>query len=224
MPQSHKQLSLLLNPIRRRIYETVCECPGIHFFRLASKMTTSQGTLDWHLRRLEEEELLRSTKYGGKRIFYPQKLTNVECARAFAALRSKTAQQIFHHVIDHPGINQQKIADAVGVHHDTVRYHLTRFETIELVERFRDGREVRVFLGKLGEQFVNGNFKKNTKHFVSFLMEKLREGCLTPVNVSRNEDQVRLQVNCPDNKKFELTINFKGWGVHSSKEKHAVTA
>lgn len=224
MQQSQKRLSLLLNPIRRRIYEMVCEFPGIHFFRLASMMTTSQGTLDWHLRRLEEEELLRSAKYGGKRIFYPRKLTNVECARAFAALRSNTAQQIFSQVTYKSGINQQKIADAVGVHHDTVRYHLTRFETIELVERYRDGREVRVFLGKLGEQFINGNFKKDTKHFVTFLMEKLKEGCLTPVDISKNEDQVRLQVNCPDDEKFELTINFTGWSFLRSEKKHAATA
>lgn len=224
MPQSQKRLSLLLNPIRRRIYEMVCEFPGIHFYRLASKLTTSQGTLDWHLRRLEEEELLRSAKYGGKRIFYPRKLTNVENARGFAALRSKTAQQIFRQVIENLGNNQQKIADAVGVHHDTVRYHLTRFEKIGLVERFRDGREVRVFLGELGEQFSNGNLRKNTAHFVTYLKEKLKEGCLTPVTISNNEDQVRLRVNCPDDKKFELTINFTGWEFLHSKGKNAATA
>lgn len=224
MQQSQKRLSLLLNPIRRRIYEMVCEFPGIHFYRLASMMTTSQGTLDWHLRRLEEEELLRSAKYGGKRIFYPRKLTNVENARAFAALRSKTAQQIFRQVICKSGNNQQKIADAVGVHHDTVRYHLIRFEKTGLVDRYRDGREVRVFLGKVGEQFVNGNLKRNTEHFVTYLKEKLKEGCLTPITVSHSKEQVRLRVNCPDNKKFEITINFTGWEFLHSKEKHAATA
>ncbi|NIO21936.1 MAG: hypothetical protein GTN76_14700 [Candidatus Aenigmarchaeota archaeon] len=81
-----------------------------------------------------------------------------------------------------------------------------------------------MFLGKLGEQFINGNFKKDTKHFVMFLMEKLKEGCLTPVDISKNEDQVHLQVNCPDDKNFELIINFKGWTVLHSEKKHAATA
>jgi len=147
MPKSQKRLSLLLNPIRRRIYEKVCESPGIHFFRLTSKLTISQGTLDWHLRKLEQEGFLSSMKFGGKRIFYPRMLSNVESARAFAALRLKTAQHIFRQVTNNPGISQQKIANAVGVHHETVRYHLTRFEEIGLVERYRDGREVRGFLG-----------------------------------------------------------------------------
>jgi predicted transcriptional regulator len=62
MPKAKKRMSLLLNPIRRRIYEVVCESPGIHFYKIASELATSQGTLDWHLRQLEKDELLNSTK------------------------------------------------------------------------------------------------------------------------------------------------------------------
>ena len=224
MSKNQKRLSLLLHPIRRRIYEMVCESPGIHFYKLASELVTSQGTLEWHLRQLEKGGLLISTKFGGKRIYYSRMLSTVENARAFAALRSQTAQQIFRQVINNPGINQQKIADAVGVHHDTVRYHLIRFEKVELVERYRDGREVRMVLGKLGERFVNGSFKNSTKHFVAFLVQKLNEGCLKPITVSHDKDHVSLQVNCPDEETFELTINFTGLAFNCAKEKKAASA
>ncbi|MFQ6126090.1 MAG: winged helix-turn-helix transcriptional regulator [Candidatus Heimdallarchaeota archaeon] len=219
MPRFQKRLSLLLNPIRRRIYEVVCESPGIHCYRIASELATSQGTLDWHLRKLEKEGLINSTKFGGKRIYYPRKLSSVESARALAALRSKTAQAIFRLVINTPGMNQQEIANMVGVHHDTVRYHLTQFEKVGLVERFRDGREVRVFLGKLGEQLINGSLELVTDHFVAFLVQKLKEGCLTPIITSQDKDHVSLQVNCPDGDNFEITINLTSWDFLLSDEK-----
>ena len=219
MPKPRKRLSLLLHPLRRRIYEVVCESPGIHFFQLASELTTAQGTLTWHLRQLENDGLLRSTKFGGKRIFYPRLLSRVESAKAFAALRSKTAQEIFRLVINTPGMNQQELAEAVGIHHDTVRYHLTRFEKVGLVERYRDGREVRVFLGDLGERLVQGSLELVTEQFVTFLLQKLKEGCLAPMVVSHAKDHVRLRVNCPDGEHFELTINLTGWAFHLAEEK-----
>ncbi|MFX0197353.1 MAG: winged helix-turn-helix transcriptional regulator [Candidatus Hodarchaeota archaeon] len=219
MPKTRKRLSLLLNPIRRRIYEVVCESPGIHFYRIASELATSQGTLDWHLRQLEKDGLLNSTKFWGKRIYFPRMLSNVESARALAALRSKTAQEIFRLVINTPGKNQQEIANVVGVHHDTVRYHLTRFEGVGLVERYRDGREVRVFLGKLGDRLVSGSLELVSEHFVTFLVQKLKEGCLTPIVTSQDKDHVSLRVNCPDGENFEITITLAGWDFLLSDEK-----
>jgi len=219
MPRFQKRLSLLLNPIRRRIYEVVCESPGIYCYRIASELATSHGTLDWHLRKLEKEGLISSTKFGGKRIYYPRKLSSAESAKAFAALRSKTAQEIFRMVINSPGMNQQEIADVVEVHHDTVRYHLSRFESVGLVERFRDGREVRAFLGELGEQLINGSLELVTEHFVVFLVQKLEEGCLTPIVTSQDKDHVSLQVNCPGGDYFEITINLTGWDFLLSDEK-----
>lgn len=219
MPKAKKRMSLLLNPIRRRIYEVVCESPGIHFYKIASELATSQGTLDWHLRQLEKDELLSSTKFGGKRIFYPRMLSSEESAKAFAALRSKTAQEIFSNIINHPGMNQQELANAVEVHHDTVRYHLTKFEDVGLVDRYRDGREVRVFLGELGELLVNGSLEIVSEHFVAFLLKKLKEGCLTPMVVSQDTEHVSLRVDCPDGENFEIRISLTGWDFHLTDEK-----
>ena len=218
MPRAKKRLSLLLNPIRRRIYEIVCESPGIHFYKIVSELATSQGTLDWHVRQLEKDGLLNSSKFGGKRIFYPRMLSSLESAKAFAALRSDTAKEIFRNVINTPGMNQQELANAVGVHHDTVRYHLTRFEKVGLVDRFRDGREVRVFIGELGQLLVDGSLEVVSEHFVSFLLKKLEEGCLTPIILSQDTDHVSLRVNCPDGENFEIKINLDSWNFHQPDE------
>ena len=208
MARRHKRLSLLWNPTRRRIYELVCESPGIHYNRLTSELKISQGTLSWHLQQLKNEDLISTTKFGGKRIVYPRILSCVKSAQAFAALGCETAQQIFMQVRHKPGINQQKIADAVGVGHETVRYHLNRFEQIGLVERYRDGRDVRGFLGELGESLASGQLKSSKEQFVPFLVQKLEEGCLTPITVSQHENHVSLCVSGPGDAQFEIIIDF----------------
>ena len=224
MPKTRNNFSLLLNPIGRRIYEVVCESPGIHFYQIASELTltselpTVQEPLDWYLRQLEKEGLLRSMKFGGKQIFYTRMLHSHESAKAFAALRSQTAQEIFCRVLNTPGRNQQELANAVGVHHDTVRYHVNRFAKVGLVERIRDGREVLVFLGKLGEQLVTGSLEVVTEQFITFLLKKLKEGCLSPIVISQDKDHVSLRISCQDGEQFELTINLTGWDFQRLEE------
>jgi len=196
----------------------VCESPGIHFFRLVSEVNTSQGTLTWHLRQLEKAKLLISAKYGGKRIFYPYLLSTIENAKAFAALRCETAQQVFREINKNPGINQRQISVALGVHYETVRYHLNRFEKVGLIVRYRDGREMRGFLGELGERIVEGNHnhQNGAEKFVNYLLRKLEEGCLTPIEVFHSDKEVSFRVKGPGDEQFDLTIKLNGWSFLSN--------
>ena len=61
-----KRLTLLLHPLRREIYRLVCETPGVYFFELSSTLTAPHGTINWHLRKLEEASLIKSNH-----LFFP---------------------------------------------------------------------------------------------------------------------------------------------------------
>ena len=89
-----RDISLLLHPLRRKIYSILAENPGSYFFDLAKYLELPQGTLNWHLKRLEEDHLIKSLKYAGKRIYYPAGLRSAEAERIFAVLRPKTAKKI----------------------------------------------------------------------------------------------------------------------------------
>ncbi|MHA1206209.1 MAG: winged helix-turn-helix transcriptional regulator [Candidatus Hodarchaeales archaeon] len=208
-----ESLSLLLHPVRRKIYSILAENPGSYFYDLAKFLELPQGTLNWHLKRLEEDSLIKSIKYAGKRIYYPAGLRSAEAERIYTVLRPATASKIFTFVLNHPGAFQSQIAQGIKppVHHDTVRYHLTRLENVGLIETKRSGRTVQIFPGQVAEHLQDGSLTAISDSYVQFLLEKLREGCLHPEVVLQSRKQLVLRVECPDGEDMILNFKMSDW-------------
>ncbi len=206
-------LSLLLHPVRRKIYSILAENPGSYFFNIAKFLELPQGTLNWHLKRLEEDNLIKSIKYAGKRIYYPAGLRSAEAERIFTVLRPPTASKIFTYVLNHPGSFQSQIAQGIipPVHHDTVRYHLTRLEDVGLIETKRSGRTVMIYPGQVAENLQNGSLTAISDSYVRFLLEKLREGCLHPEVVLKSKKQLVIRVECPNGEDMILNFKMSDW-------------
>ncbi len=208
-----ESLSLLLHPLRRKIYSILAEKPGSYFFDLAKFLELPQGTLNWHLKRLEEDHLIKSLKYAGKRIYYPAGLRSAEAERIFAVLRPTTGKKIFNYVLNNPGAFQSQIALGIKppVHHDTVRYHLNRMENVGLITTKRSGRTVQIFPGQVADNLQNGSLTAISDSYVRFLLEKLREGCLHPEVVLQSKKQLVLRIECPDGEDMILNLRMSEW-------------
>ena len=213
-------LSLLLHPVRRKIYSILAENPGSYFFNIAKFLELPQGTLNWHLKRLEEDNLIKSIKYAGKRIYYPAGLRSAEAERIFTVLRPPTANKIFTYVLNQPGSFQSQIAQGIipPVHHDTVRYHLTRLEDVGLIETKRSGRTVQIYPGQVAENLQNGSLTAISDSYVRFLLEKLREGCLHPEVVLKSKKQLVLRVECPNGEDMILNFKMSDWQLFTPNE------
>jgi DNA-binding transcriptional ArsR family regulator len=210
-----RDISLLLHPLRRKIYSILAENPGSYFFDLAKYLELPQGTLNWHLKRLEEDQLIKSLKYAGKRIYYPAGLRSAEAERIFAVLRPKTAKKIFNFVLNNPGAFQSQIAQGIipSVHHDTVRYHLNRLENVNLVTTKRVGRKVQIFPGQMAENLQDGSLTVISDSYVRFLLEKLREGCLHPEVILQSKKQLVLRIECPNGEDMMLNLRMSEWEI-----------
>ena len=69
---------------------------------------------------------------------------------AYLTMRSDTAQKIFAFVVNNQGCYQEQMAETLGVHHDTVRWHISRMEEVGLIKVVREGRKKRHYLDELG--------------------------------------------------------------------------
>ncbi|NHJ02063.1 MAG: winged helix-turn-helix transcriptional regulator [Candidatus Heimdallarchaeota archaeon] len=208
-----KEISLLIHPLRRKIYSILAENPGSYFFDLAKYLELPQGTLNWHLKRLEEDHLIKSLKFAGKRIYYPAGLRSAEAERIFTVLRPDTAKKIFNYILNNPGAFQSQIAQGIDppVHHDTVRYHLNRLEKVGLVRTQRSGRTVQIFPGSVAENLQDGSLTAISDSYVRFLLDKLREGCLHPEVVLQSKKQLVLRIECPDGEDMILNLKMSDW-------------
>jgi len=206
-----KRLTLLLHPLRREIYRLVCETPGLYFFELSSELTAPHGTVNWHLRKLEEANLIKSTKFGGKRVYFSRTLRSEDVEKAFVVLKHLTARKIFAYILNNEGCHQTQIARALGIHHDTVRHHTSRMEKAVLLESFKDGRKTCYKLGEVGLKIQEESINTISNTYVAALMDILEENCLHPEIEEISKDQLTIRIECPGREDATFTISLSQW-------------
>jgi DNA-binding transcriptional ArsR family regulator len=139
-------------------------------------------------------------------------LRSKEAEMAYLTLRSDTAQRVFAFIVNNPGCYQEKMAEAIGVHHDTIRWHVTRMAEVGLIKVKRQGRKKIHFLDTLGENVLKGSLNTITETFVFFLMEKLEDACLAPEVRESTPDHITIRIDCPEKgKDCFITINLTEW-------------
>jgi len=207
-----KRMALLLHPFRRELYQVLCSNPGTYLLELVDILESPLGTLTWHLRILEREGLVKSIKFAGKRLYFPKMLRSQEAEMAYLTMRSETAQKIFAYVVNNAGCYQEQMAESLEVHHDTVRWHVSRMEDVGLIKVIREGRKKRHYLAELGESLLEGSLNTITEAYVMFLVEKLEDGCLNPQIKESTPEHVTIRIDCPERgKDCFITINLKEW-------------
>lgn len=133
---------VLQNSVRQRIYAYLKERVGANLKQVTDDLALTTTNAIWHLRKLEEAGLIHSKRFNGYKVFYPAE-GGVEARRLSlgkTALANGNAQEVFEHVVANPGTHQREIARALGVNHGTVRWHLKKLMTAELLVETRSGK------------------------------------------------------------------------------------
>ncbi|WP_287585836.1 helix-turn-helix domain-containing protein [Candidatus Borrarchaeum sp.] len=217
-PAKEKRMSLLMHPLRRNIYKLICESPGAYFFELASELSAPHGTLSWHLKMLGRAGLIQTMKFGGKRIYYPKVLRSAQAETAYVALKSGTARNIFEYITNNEGCHQLEIAESLGIHHDTVRWHASKLRKAGLIDVMREGRRIRYYVGEIGQNLLEGALNLITESFIRFLCEKLEEDCLHPEVTEKDRNHVTIRIQCPRSQDIELSINLETWSFSEDED------
>lgn len=146
--------NVLENDARRSIFEYIKTNPGCHLRETAGALQLSTTNVLWHLRKLEESNLVSSKKLEGYKVFYPVE-GGVEAKRmglALAVLRNPNARQILGIIARTPGVHQREIARLLMVNHGTVRWHLKKLGIVQLVLEVKKGAVSMYYVSALGLQ------------------------------------------------------------------------
>jgi len=121
---------------RKHLYEFIDEYPGSHLREIARELDLKPSNAAWHLRKLEQTNLVRSRLIGGKKVYYLVEggLEVRQRAISESVLRNKNAHDILQYIIDHPGKHLLEIAHALNMNHHVVKWHLNKMHFAELVE------------------------------------------------------------------------------------------
>jgi predicted transcriptional regulator len=133
--------NVLNHPLRQALLQTVQEDPGAHLRDLAARHHTAVTNTQWHLRKLEMANLVKTQKVQGKRVYYPVQggVATKERAIQNAALRNPNAEAVRAFIAANPGTEPAAIANALHLNPGTVRWHLRRLEEARLLRVIPEG-------------------------------------------------------------------------------------
>ncbi len=128
--------NVLDTEVRKNLYEFIDEYPGSHLREIARELKLKPSNAAWHLRKLEQTNLIRSRAIGGKKVFYLVE-GGIETRREAVAesiLRNKNAYDIMYYLSNNPGKHLLEIAHALDLNHHTVKWHIKKMYMAELIE------------------------------------------------------------------------------------------
>ncbi len=148
--------NVLENETRASLYEFLEEKPGTHLRGIAEQLDLSTTNVLWHLRKLEDADLVKGKKLEGYKVFYPVKEGELgqRKAMAMSVLRNENARGILEYVAVEPGAHQRQIARALDVNHGTVRWHLRKMMKTGLVSKIERDHAIQYYVSELGADLL----------------------------------------------------------------------
>lgn len=132
--------SLLDNPVRARILDTIAQDPGISLSDVTARAGVAWGTAVHHLRRLERHGAIVSLRPLAHRRYFVTDSPGAAQRSAVAVVMHPTARRIACLVSQRPGIDQTGICTALHLNNPAASKHLGQFEAQGLVLSSRTGR------------------------------------------------------------------------------------
>jgi len=128
--------NVLDTEIRKNLFGYITDYPGSHLREIARELNLKPSNAAWHLRKLEQTNLVRSRAIGGKKVYYLVE-GGIEARKEAVAesiLRNKNARDIMMYLHDNPGKHLLEIAHALDLNHHTVKWHIKKMYMAELVD------------------------------------------------------------------------------------------
>jgi len=141
-----KREEVLDNYVRGQIHGYIVANPGDHYNSILKALKLNNGTLAWHIRKLEDEGVVKARTDGIHKRFYPSETVVPE---PDGGAMTEVQRMIMAKVAETPGISQKDIAGLLKVSGSTVNYHIGTLVGQGKVRQERDGMRVRYFATEL---------------------------------------------------------------------------
>jgi predicted transcriptional regulator len=105
----------------------------------------NNGTLAYHLHRLENESVIKSAMDGAHRRYYP---AGMKVPEPKSDTLTEVQRIIITRISETPGISQRDLGALMGLSSATVNYHIERLLAKGVIRRERAGMRYRCFVSE----------------------------------------------------------------------------
>lgn len=155
--RSRKKEEVLSNDGRRTVYEFVQDNPGVYLQQIADHLDMAFTSVRWHLQKLSDAGLVKSTKLKGLVIYYSTErgIRSRREAVANALMDNDNSAAILEFVANNPGTHQRKIAQSLDLKRGTTRWHLSKLTSLDIIDKERNGQANSYRLTEKGETLAD---------------------------------------------------------------------
>ena len=139
-----KKEKVLDHYTRGKIHGYILANPGDHYNSIRKTLNISNSTFSYHLQVLERWGVIKSSRDGVYKRFYPSDMKVPDNGGKL----KESQRLIIKKIRETPGISQKDIASFLGVSSSTVNYHLQELIKNNIVHQKRMGMKVRYFLAR----------------------------------------------------------------------------
>ena len=134
----------ILNQTNRdNIYSYICINPGVNLSKLQIELEIGYGTLVHHLTTLERENLIRSEKTMGLKLFHPKGNGSAETEKENNIPMSEIQRDIYYFIKERELVSRTDIEDGLGINKNTLGYQLRRMKKLGLIQPIGMSRAIK---------------------------------------------------------------------------------
>lgn len=126
-------LEVLANDMRRKIYNFIVKNPASHLRKIKRELDISMNTVMWHLKVLEDANLIKSKKFGNKLHYFHSKISEEEYIKFLLEGDEKIAD-IINYLQEKREEYLIKIAKETDLHPKTLRHYLDKLEALGIIK------------------------------------------------------------------------------------------
>jgi DNA-binding transcriptional ArsR family regulator len=199
--------SLLMNPARKSIFEYICNYPASHLRKISRDLDYSTQTVNWHLAKLLERDLISSNKIGKKRLFTPLKDTiPISEAQVLSLLYDDELKQIVLFIDKNPDVTQKMMERSLGLYQQRLSRSLIILKKQGIITHDKRGRE-KIYRSTSLIRNIRASFDNRFNSFQPLLIAALRADGVSPKIKGSSLITLVLEIDKGGNKKAVLNID-----------------
>ena len=133
--------NVLKNTNRDRIYGFISSNPGTYPNEIIKETGLNKGVVEYHIRMLEEQNMIISHKTRGKSHYFLNASTYGEKEKVLlAALKNERHRRIILEILNSEHITHETLAERIGVSAPTINWHIRHLEEQGIVRADADGK------------------------------------------------------------------------------------
>lgn len=131
---------------RERIYQYINYNPGVHLRRISKELNLAIGDTLYNINILEKSGLIKHRKWNMYKRYFIISISDNRSQAILALLQQETTREIILFLIENPGSTQIEISKRISFSAPTVKWHMSRLITMEIVYSHKESKFIKYFL------------------------------------------------------------------------------